>query len=78
MLMSVWLTNLTKYSSSNIAKQISFELPATEDEIKVALLKIEVGVNDEFFTPDSDSPYLPNLRDYLGAFENINKLNLLA
>jgi hypothetical protein len=78
MMMSVWLTNLTKYSSSNIAKQISFELPATEDEIKVALLKIEVGVNDEYFTPDSDSPYLPNLRDYLGAFENINELNLLA
>ena len=78
MVFSVWLSNLTSYSNEGKAKQILLSLPATENEIKVALNKIVVGKGDEYFTPDFDSPYILSLRKYLSIYENINDLNLFA
>lgn len=78
MMLSVWLSNLTSYCNGGKVKQISLGLPATENEIKQALNKISVGIDDEYFTPDFDSPYILSLRKYLSTYENINELNLLA
>jgi len=77
-MLSVWLSNLTSYSNGGKAKQISLCLPATENEISEALNKISVGTDDEYFTPDFDSPYILSLRKYLSIYDNINDLNLLA